>query len=267
MKIDRNRAAPLYEQIADLLATQIAKGRYKPFQRLPSEQECMQRWGVSRVTVRQAVALLQRRGVVEVRHGKGSFVAGPVVHHELEELRGFYDTLVTEGLDPTTRLLGFEPKAAPEGIAEALRAAGRPAMQLTRLYSLHEQPFALARAWLPPEAARVSWDEAATHPLYALLQQLLEMQVKRADVGIVACSADADESRLLDVAPGSPVLVMERVSYGADERALECSRFTIRPENYRFCLSVHGPLAITRQIREIRPAAPAPFHSLEENPA
>lgn len=257
MQIDRNSSVALYEQVANLLAAEIASGRRRAFDRLPSEQECMKMLGVSRVTVRQAIGLLEKRGVVEVRQGKGTYVAGPVVQHELEELRGFYDALVTEGLSPTTRLLAFEPQTPPAEVAATLQSGEAPAIRLKRLYELHGQPFALARAWLPPGASRVAWEDAATHPLYSILQKLLGLRVERADVGIIARAVDDEESRLLALPPSSPVLIMERVSYGSDGRALECSCFTIRPENYRFTLSVRGPLAITRKIREVAPAGAA----------
>ncbi|MEW5708185.1 MAG: GntR family transcriptional regulator [Pseudomonadota bacterium] len=256
MKIERESSVALYVQIADRLARDIAEGRYKPFQRLPSEQSLMERFGVSRVTVREAIALLARQGLVVAKQGKGTFVGGPVVHHELQELRGFYDALVIKGHTPQTRLLKFEPVQAPAPIELALGAAGREVMFLRRVYSLHGHPFALASAWLPPAAAQVSWDQASRHPIYSILEELLGLRVTRAEVSILARTAEAEEAELLALPERSPVLVMERVSYSAEGAALECSRFSIRPENYRFSLSVQGPLAITRKIQEVAPARP-----------
>ena len=133
----------------------------------------MKRFGVSRVTVRQAIARLTREGLAVSKQGKGSFVAGPVVQHELESLRGFYDTLVAQGHAPQTDLLAFGPARTPADIGQLLRTGGQQAVYLKRIYSLHRRPFALARAWLPPVAHRVTWDEAARNPLYAILQNLL----------------------------------------------------------------------------------------------
>lgn len=265
MKIERESSVPLYVQIADRLARDIAEGRYKAFERLPTEHELMERYRVSRITVRQAIAQLIRQGLAVSKQGKGTFVAGPVVQHELEELKGFYDTLVGQGHTPQTRLLEFGPAQTPANIELLLGAAGQKAVYLKRVYSLQGRPFALARAWLPPAAQRVSWDEAARNPLYAILQNLLGFKVVRAEVSIVARQADPEESELLALQPASPVLVMERASYSNAGEVLEVSRFSIRPENYRFRLSVQGPLAITRQIQELtapgrarKPSAKAP---------
>lgn len=258
MKIERESSIALYVQIADRLARDIAEGRYKPFERLPSEPALMARFGVSRVTVRQALALLARQGLVSAKQGKGTFVGGPVVRHELQDLRGFYDALVTKGHTPETRLLKFEPVQAPASIELALGAAGREVMFLQRVYSLQGQPFALASAWLPPAAARVSWDEASRNPIYSILEELLGLRVTRAEVSILARTAEPEEAKLLELPANSPVLVMERVSYSAEGAALECSRFSIRPESYRFSLSVQGPFAITRKIQEVVPPSRGP---------
>jgi len=253
-KLRRHSHVAMYVQIADSIARDIAERRYRPLDRLPTERALMERFAVSRITVRQAIARLIFQGLAVAKQGKGTFVAGPVVQHELEELQGFYDALVKQGHVPRTRLLELGPRAAPSDVELMLGVKGKSApraVYLKRSYFLQGRPFALARAWLPPAARRVSWDEAETHPLYAILQDLLGRRVARAEVSIVARDADGEEADVLDLAPASPVLVMERVSYGARGEALEISRFSIRPENYRFRMSVQGPLAITRHIEEV----------------
>jgi GntR family transcriptional regulator len=264
MKINRDSSVALYIQIADGLARDIGRMRFKPFDRLPSESELMERYGVSRVTVRQSIARLVHQGLAISKQGKGAFVAGPVVQHELEELKGFYDSLVGQGHAPQTRLVEFGPGHTPPAIAQLLGTAGEQAVYLKRIYSLQRRPFALARAWLPPRARGISRDQASRNPLYAILQILLGLKVARAEVGIIARSADPEEVELLKLQPGSPVLVMERTSYASTGEALEISRFSIVPENYRFRLTVEGPLAITRQIQEVAAAKrshASPAHS------
>lgn len=251
MKIRRESNITLYMQIADRLAREITSGRYKAFQRLPTEHDLMARYRVSRITVRQAIAQLIRQELVVSKQGKGTFVAGPVVQHALEELKGFYDTLIGQGHAPQTQLLEFGPKETPADIGLLLGASVKHAVYLKRIYSLQGRPFALARAWLPPAAQRVAWDEATLNPLYAILQNLLSLKVERAEVSIIARQAETEESDLLKLKPASPLLVMERTSYSHAGEALEISRFSILPEHYRFRLSVQGPLAITRQIQEV----------------
>jgi GntR family transcriptional regulator len=257
MKIKRESSVALYVQIAERLAQDIANGLYGLSERLPTEHELMERYDVSRVTVRQAITQLMRQGLVVSKQGKGTFVAGPVVEHGLEELKGFYDTLVSRGHAPETKLLIFGPMQAPHEAQEKLGEGAAPLIHLVRVYLLHGQPFALVRAWLPSSAQRVSWEEAERHPIYAILQTLLGMKVARADMNIVAHGADAEEAEILDLEPANPVLMMERTSYSNNGQALEFSRFSIRPENYRFCITAQGPLSVTTQIQKVTPATSA----------
>ena len=97
MTLHRASAQPLYHQVAHLLEQDIAEGRFPPYSRLMSESALMRRFDVSRVTVRAAIMRLVRKGLVDVRQGKGTFVAGPVIRHGLDRFRGLYDVLVAQG--------------------------------------------------------------------------------------------------------------------------------------------------------------------------
>lgn len=256
--VSRDSSVALYVQIADRVARDITRQRLPAFARLPSEYALTQQYGVSRVTVRQAIGLLVRQGLVVVKQGKGTFVAGPVMQHKLEDLKGFYDALVVQGHMPETQLLEFRPMQAPAGVAARLGTGCRKPVHLRRRYSLQGYPFALVDAWLIPAAAEVSWEAAEHHPIYSILEHLLDMSVARAEVGILARQADARETKLLELPRNSPILMMERVSYSAGELALEFSRFSIRPENYRFSVGVEGRLAITRMIQQAGGENPVP---------
>jgi GntR family transcriptional regulator len=244
MTVDRATAVSLYQQITDQLKAQIAGGAFAADGRLPAEREFMARFGVSRVTVRQAMAQLLRDGHVVRKQGKGTFVAGQKLRHELHSRRGFYDSLVRQGVQPKTRLLGFAAVGRDGG------AGKEQGFLLRRLYTVDDTPIALVSAWLAPEAAAVSWQQASEHPIYGILESLLKLTVARASVRIRVQSADAEVGRALGLAKKSSVLVMERESFSADDRSLERSTFFIRPERYEFVLDTFGPLPISSSIRD-----------------
>jgi GntR family transcriptional regulator len=264
--VKRDSHVTLYVQIADQLAQEMVTGKYQPFDRLPSEQELMARFQVSRVTVRQAIAQLLRQGLVVAKQGKGTFVKGPVMRHGLQDLKGFYDTLVFQGLEPETRLLEFAPAAPPPRVAGLMKAkAGERLVVLKRLYYLKSHPFALVAAYLPSAATRVTWEQACEHPIYSVLEEVLAIKIARADVSIRAQQAGKEVASMLDLQPRMPVLVMERVSYSAASEPCEHSVFTIRPETYEFHLSVRGPLQITSSIKkhDVEPALAKPVSMLD----
>ncbi len=243
----RDSAEPLYQQLASLLARQIDEGLFPGGGRLPTEPELMAQHGVSRVTVRQAMALLARNGRVKTMRGKGSYVAAPMLHHDLGVLQGFYDALRGQGIEPETELLEFEPGAGradrflPEGIDLPVR--------LRRRYSLDGRPFALVVAWLPAKAAGLGHARAARLTVYEIVAQFLGEQVFSADVAIRCETAARPVARDLGLAAGSPVLVMERRSVSPAQRLLELMRIYIVPERYEFRLRVPGPIEIARALR------------------
>lgn len=264
MTINRQGPDSLYAQIAALLAREIAEGKHQPFARLGSEQELMTRFDVSRITVRQAISSLMRQGLVISRQGKGTFVAGPVLHHPLRSLTGFYDTLVSQGIQPETKLLEFGP--APSGTGAGVSPAaykGLP-VALKRLYRVKRHPFALMHAFLPRSVSQITRKQAAEHTVYSILQNLLGVKVERAELGIRARQAGDEIGGILNLEPEKPLLVMERVSYSMNAEVCERSVFYIQPEAYEFNLSVQGPLEIAPKITKVSDTGqdeqPVEFH-------
>ena len=121
--LERSSPLALYQQMAVRLEDDIGQGPLRPFQKLPSEVELMAQYGVSRVTVRQAVDLLVRRGLAVRRQGKGTFIRGPTLNHELHELRGIYETLQSTGLSLHTKLIEFSAQSPPDRVRKLLGGA------------------------------------------------------------------------------------------------------------------------------------------------
>lgn len=251
MALQRDSHVALYRQIAEYLIGEITSGRYPPSGRLPSEQELMERYKVSRVTVRQAIGRLLDQGLVVRKQGKGTFVVGSLVRHELRGLMGFYDALVAQGLDPKTKLLDFRLVAPPEQAAEALGRGESELMFLRRLYSLEGAPIGLACTYLPPAAAKVAWGQAERTPSYAILDSLLDIRIARADLSIRGRLAGKELGATLKIAAKAPVLVLERVSYDAAGKPQEFTQFYVNSETYEFTLSAQGPLPISSRIKGI----------------
>lgn len=251
-RLQRDSAVPLYVQIADLIDADIARGRLGPRSRLPSENELMARFGVSRITVRGAIARLAKAGVVEARQGKGTFVAGPVVRHGLDRLTGFYDEMLSQGLRPRRELIEYRRALAAETQGTPFSGRSPAPMLVKRLYVLDGQPFAVVVGLLLPEAERLTQADAAERAIYELLA-MLHLDIARADIGIRVRSPGADVGRRLGLAARRQVLQMQRSSFGTDGTLLEHSLFFISPEAYEFRLSVAGPVTIGSGIRRLDP--------------
>lgn len=247
VELERFSHIALYQQVAEHIETDIARQHFRPFQKLPSEFELMKQYGVSRITVRQALDLLVRRGLIVRKHGKGSFVTGPALEHELHELRGIYETIQATGMSLRTRLLAFSPSEPPEEVRETMRSGSR-LMRLKRVYYVGDVAIGLIVCWLPPAANRLVREDAEANTIYGLLR-ILDLDVNRADLTISGRPAGRRLSRLLCTPASAPLLVLERASFGAAGVPREVTRFYVRSEGYRFALSLHGPAPLATNIR------------------
>lgn len=247
--LDRNSPHPLYRQLAGHLLAMIDTGALKPGQRLPSEQQLMTQYGVSRITVRQATALLTRSGKLEAQRGKGTFVAGRVVRHDLDALQGFYQALRSQGIEPQTKLIEWSTEAGaldgdlPHGVQLPVR--------LRRLYSIEGKPFAVVTGYLPKAAAVLGKARAARLTVYEILQQFMGTAIDHAQVTIRCERAPRDIGELLGLPRSAMVLRMERQSFERNGTPCEFMRIHILPQHYEFRLRVSGPLELARAVHPI----------------
>ena len=246
MALIRNHSVALYTQVAARLRDEIAAGRHASG-RLPSEKELIDRFDVSRVTIRQALQSLIDEGLVVSRQGRGTFIVPKAHKHPLGTLEGFFDVLVRQGLQPRTELVGYELAIAPADVDVLLEAHGAPVPYLERAYFIEGKPFAFVQGWLTLRAATVKRSDIKRQPIYGVLQHLLHITIARADVAVRAARPPRDVASRLDLGSAA-ALVMERSSYDEAGLCVEHSVFHIRPENYAFSLGVRGPLPIGSAI-------------------
>lgn len=247
----RDSATSLYQQLADHLSREIASGRYKPHEKLPTESALSELYGVSRITVRQAMDHLVAQGLVKRKQGKGSFVTGPVVRNELRELKGFIEGMNTQGIEPEMRLIEFGLATPSSHAAERLGTGAARLLRMRRLFSLKGVPFAESEVHLPAEAAaKVSRDMAELLPSYVILDQYLNVKIARADLIIRARAAGREHAKLLKVSDRASLLAIERLSFSADGVPREHTFFWTRAENYEFSVSVYGNMPITQALNK-----------------
>lgn len=237
MTLVRDNATSLYSQIAARLRDEIQSGHFEPSGRLPSEAEIGSRFSVSRVTVRLALDDLARSGMIERRKGKGTFVAGKQVRHELDTLRSFHESLLLQGLDASMRILSLETLTIAAEMPAALRGAWSACLVLTRLHLVDNESIALGRTHLPVGVARIPQADMEARPAYSIVSAVVGQEVEKAHITIGAQTADPDLETVLGVRKGAALLVMERLSWFTDGTIAEQSTFYVRPERYRFVLN------------------------------
>src|SRR6201986_5616776 len=130
-------AATLYATIEETIAAEIAQGEYHPGYQLPTEDALLQRFQVSRITVRRAIHNLVSRGLLEIRRGLGTFVLSPQIEAELTRRTGFVEDMNAAGRKATARLVSRRVISAPERAAKRLELTKGTKVMLIEIGRAH----------------------------------------------------------------------------------------------------------------------------------
>ncbi|WP_031362273.1 GntR family transcriptional regulator [Caballeronia sordidicola] len=219
--------SPLYQQIKALITQGLESGEWKPGEMIPSEVELAARYKVSQGTVRKAIDELAADNLLVRRQGKGTFVA---THNENHVQFRFLRLLPEDGdLHPhVSRLLECRRLRAPAEIARQLDLKpADPVVCIKRLLQFDGETTVFDEIWLPGAVFRgLTAERLADYkgPLYAMFEAEFGTRMIRASEKIRAVGADDEVAELLGVAPGSPLLSVERVSYTYGDRPVEVRR-------------------------------------------
>jgi len=227
---------PLYAQLETQIANSIADGDFPVGSQLPTEDDLITRFGVSRTTVRKVIQNLAARGLVEIRRGVGTFVALPKITQELTELTGFVEDMETLGHAPTARVLDRTVVAADQDVARQLAlSVGERVMRIRRIRLANNVAVSLDETYLPLNIGEkiVSHDLEA-EPIFALLEQRYGIPLIEAEYRMEAASADPDIASALNIEAGSPIFLIERTSYSVNARPVDYEKLHYRGDLIQF---------------------------------
>lgn len=205
-----NRQSPLalYYQLKHILLAQIDSGVYKDGDRLPSEYELTRQYKVSRHVVRQALKDLIAEGRITARQGTGYFVNNKRFRKALPKLGSHTKSMSKLGLPTQTIVTSQKITAPPEFIAEKLLTPGENnAILIERVSYLEDEPVCMIRAYYPLKYSPVLYDVDVTNKsIYSLLQNYCSVVPKRAETIVSVVFADDNQSNLLSIREGVPLL-------------------------------------------------------------
>ncbi|MGE0453126.1 MAG: GntR family transcriptional regulator [Vicinamibacteria bacterium] len=225
-------AVPLYYQLGSVLREKILSGQFAAGQRLPTEADLSAEYGVSRITVRQALSALEGEGLIRREAGRGTFVSEQRPFTGAIGVQGSLDDLITMALTTSVQLLDLRTtEAGPEQAAALQIAVGAPLTRATRLRFHKDEPFSSIVNLLPLEIGRRikrrDWKQGS------VLKQLERMgyRLSDADQTVRAALADATLARLLKTRIGAPLLSVDRVVH-ADGLPIEFTHTYYRSDIY-----------------------------------
>lgn len=232
--------SPLYQQIKGLILHSLQHGEWKPGEAIPSEIELAARFRVSQGTVRKAIDELAAENLVTRRQGKGTFVATHAERHvQYRFLKLMPDSGDASVEGPAERhIIDCKRVRASADVARALGLrTGDPLIQARRILSFSSTPTILEDIWLPGHAFKgLSAAQMANYPgpTYAMLELDFGVRMVRADEKIRAVLPDADQARLLQVSPSTPLLSVERVAYTYNDVPMELRRGLYRTDTHHY---------------------------------
>jgi GntR family transcriptional regulator len=237
--------SPLYQQIKGLILRSLQAGEWKPGDMIPSELDLAARYRVSQGTVRKAIDELATDNLVVRRQGKGTFVATHAEQHiQFRFLRLLPDQGTLDDQGPAERqIIDCRRLRASADVARQLGLrTGDSVLQVRRVLAFGGTPAILEEIWLPGGPFKgLTLETLASDkgPMYALFESQFGVRMVRAVEKIKAVSADAEAAERLAVAPGHPLLSVERLAYTYNDTPMELRRGLYRTDarHYRNELS------------------------------
>ena len=233
-------SAPKYIRIRDWLLDQILSAGLTRGDRLPSENELVRQFGVSRVTVRQALEALRTDGIIESHHGKGWFLRRVRAVQNLGRLQGFGEMLKPMGVRVRSEVLEFTECAAPEPVARAFGLQdGSNLVRIARLRLAGGRVMSYDLSYFPLDIGRrLREQDLAGQDIFVLLERALGIPLGFADVTIEIAPAEDDPAARLHIEPATPIFKMTRLTHDRRGFPIDFEYVYGLPESHLFKVRV-----------------------------
>lgn len=238
--IDRQSPVPVYYQIEQYIEEWIKEKNLQPGDRVPSEREWIEKFNVSRMTIRQAVMDLVNAGVLVRLKGKGTFVSEQYkIEKALNRLNGFTEDMLNRGMKPDSELLDFRKMIPPDRVAEKLSLSpDQQVFAIKRIRSADQRPMAIETTFIPVTLVPELTARSMGTSLYDYIEKKCRRSINHAVQSLEAALLTSEEARLLDVSKGSPVLIIERIGYFESGEAFEWTKSLYRADRYKFVVQL-----------------------------
>ncbi|MEQ6378256.1 GntR family transcriptional regulator [Bacillaceae bacterium S4-13-58] len=237
--IDKNSPLPIYYQLEEEIRNLIHSGQLAPGEKLPSEKEYVERYSISRMTVRQAITNLVLEGLIVRQKGKGTFVAEKKYEQTLKGITSFSEDMRARGLEPSTTLISFGEESADTFVANKLNIGpGDSVFKIYRLRLANQSPLAIETVYTPRKIVGDMTKKDFTASFYDYIERELPYKIEYGEQEIEAAIANETELKYLKLSAGSPVLLIQRLTYLSNKAPFEYVRTVYRGDKYKFTINM-----------------------------
>jgi GntR family transcriptional regulator len=227
---------PLYIQIAEGLIAQIESGALCPGEQLPPERELSENFGVTRMTLRRALRVLEGQGLIIRKHGIGTYIAEPKIDRKMEVVFRFSSDMQQRGFKPQAKLISFEQIMAESSMArDLLVPISAQIYSILRLRSINQEPVML-ESYLIPLSRFPGLDQydLENRSIYEILEDEYGVPIARARQSFEPVIATDFEAKLLNITVGDALMMEKRLSYDVNNLPIEIGKDRYRGDRFRF---------------------------------
>ncbi len=238
MTLQKNSPLPLYYQLTEVLREKIRLGEFKRGTQLPSERELSEAYGISRMTVRQALAYLIREGNLVARQGLGTFVAEPKLAYDALHLLSFTEEMMLEGAAPASQVLEQAIVVPPSAVATDLALdSGATTVKIVRLRLSQNRPLLLETVYVPASLCPgLEQTNLATQSLYALMENRYGLRLSHARQTFETTTANSYEAQLFAVPVGLGMILLEGITSLDTGQPVEYFKAIYRGDRFKFAM-------------------------------
>jgi len=236
--LDKQSPVPLYHQLANWIEARIADGTYQIGENIPSETRLADDFLLNRNTVRQALASLSQKGLLERQRGKGTLVKRKVLLtpiHRLDRITSFVDDFEIDGVELDDRQLSKEVVEASEEIAKKMRlASDHRVICIERLRIADQTPFVLERQFYAYEPFKELLQQKIQGSMYTILVQYFDVDLHHSVQTLKAIMPSEEIAQRLNIGRTIPCMFLESITYDSRNNPVELLYSYYRGDRYLF---------------------------------
>lgn len=227
----------IYKQVKEDIGKKINEGTYKSGDRIPAERVLADQYGISRMTLRQALNELEREGLLHREKGRGTFVSAPDLYQE--NLMSFTKTLINRHMTPSTRIIEVSKVLHLRHVSQMMGIhADEPYYKIKRVRCGDDIPIALETVYLPIMYAKDIDSHDLTESLYGILEQHYGYEMVRSGCEIEAVLANRIQSELLATRRNTALLKISGITYCQGEQMLFYEESYYRSDLYKYHVDI-----------------------------
>jgi GntR family transcriptional regulator len=242
LAISRSSKVPLYQQVYEILRSEILANNYKPGEMISPTSDLVKQYHVSSITIRQALEMLEQEGLIYRQRGRGTFIAHPTLEQSLTRITSFTEDMLQRGNKPGTKVMLSGLIPATNEVANKLQVELNEELACVKRLRLADgEPMSVEEALLVHRYCQgILQHDFATNSMRMILEKEFGIRLVKAKQTIRALQVPANLVKPLSLKPGAPILFIERVSYSQYELPVEFLRIYYRGDRYELYNELQG---------------------------